>query len=73
MKPRASTRVFALAVGPAIAVAALHAAPRADGQTGPGWISLFDGKTNGLFAEGPFTLQHGDGVIKFRKVALEPL
>jgi Domain of Unknown Function (DUF1080) len=28
---------------------------------------------NGLFAEGPITLQHGDGVIKFRKVAIKPL
>jgi hypothetical protein len=28
---------------------------------------------NGLFTEGPFTLQHGDGVIKFRKVAVKPL
>lgn len=28
---------------------------------------------NGLFTEGPFTLQHGDGVIKFRKVAIKPL
>jgi hypothetical protein len=28
---------------------------------------------NGLFAEGPFTLQHGSGVIKFRKVAIKPL
>ena len=28
---------------------------------------------NGLFAEGPFTLQHGDGVIKFRKIAVKPL
>ena len=28
---------------------------------------------NGLFAEGPFTLQHGEGVIKFRKVAVKPL
>ena len=28
---------------------------------------------NGLFAEGPFTLQHGTGVIKFRKVAVKPL
>jgi Domain of Unknown Function (DUF1080) len=28
---------------------------------------------NGLFAEGPFTLQHGEGVIKFRKVAIKPL
>ena len=28
---------------------------------------------NGMFAEGPFTLQHGAGVIKFRKVAIKPL
>jgi len=28
---------------------------------------------NGLFVEGPITLQHGDGVIKFRKVAIKPL
>jgi hypothetical protein len=28
---------------------------------------------NGLFTEGPFTLQHGSGVIKFRKVAVKPL
>jgi hypothetical protein len=28
---------------------------------------------NGLFAEGPLTLQHGAGVIKFRKVAIKPL
>ena len=28
---------------------------------------------NGLFTEGPFSLQHGAGVIKFRKVAIKPL
>jgi hypothetical protein len=28
---------------------------------------------NDLFKEGPFTLQHGSGVIKFRKVAIKPL
>ena len=28
---------------------------------------------NGLFAEGPFTLQFGSGVMKFRKVAIKPL
>lgn len=28
---------------------------------------------NGIFEEGPFTLQHGEGVIKFRKVAVKPL
>ena len=28
---------------------------------------------NGMFEEGPFTLQYGAGVIKFRKVAVKPL
>jgi hypothetical protein len=28
---------------------------------------------NGMFEEGPFALQHGAGVIKFRKVAIKPL
>jgi Domain of Unknown Function (DUF1080) len=28
---------------------------------------------NGLFEEGPFTLQHGEGVIRWRKVAVKPL
>jgi hypothetical protein len=28
---------------------------------------------NGLFVEGPITLQHGSGVMKFRKVAIRPL
>ena len=28
---------------------------------------------NGLFTEGPFALQHGAGVMKFRKVAIKPL
>lgn len=28
---------------------------------------------NGLFAEGPITLQYGSGEIKFRKVAIKPL
>lgn len=28
---------------------------------------------NGLFTEGPITLQHGSGIIKFRKVAIKPL
>jgi hypothetical protein len=28
---------------------------------------------NGLFDEGPFALQHGAGVIKFRQVAIKPL
>lgn len=28
---------------------------------------------NGMFDKGPFTLQHGAGVIKFRKVAVKPL
>ena len=28
---------------------------------------------NGLLKEGPFALQHGAGVMKFRKVAIKPL
>ena len=28
---------------------------------------------NGLFVEGPLTLQHGAGVMKFRKVAIKPM
>jgi 3-keto-disaccharide hydrolase len=28
---------------------------------------------NGMYQEGPFALQHGAGVIKFRKVAIKPL
>jgi hypothetical protein len=28
---------------------------------------------NGMFEEGPFTLQYGSGVVKFRKVAVKPL
>jgi Domain of Unknown Function (DUF1080) len=44
---RISTRTFALAVGLIIAAVALYAAPRAAGQTGPGWVSLFDGQTIG--------------------------
>jgi len=44
---RVATRAFALAVGLIIAGAALYGVPRAVGQTGPGWVSLFDGKTIG--------------------------
>ncbi len=40
-------------------------------------VSMNGAKTselhNGLFVEGPITLQHGAGVIKFRKVAIKPL
>jgi hypothetical protein len=28
---------------------------------------------SGFFTEGPFTLQYGAGVVKFRKVAVKPL
>lgn len=41
-------------------------------------IVVLNGETtvdfeNGMFNEGPFALQHGGGVIKFRKVAIKPL
>ena len=42
-----SPRTCALAVGLIIAAAAIYTAPRAVGQTGPGWVSLFDGTTIG--------------------------
>jgi len=44
---RISTRAVALAVVLAVAAGAIHAASRAEGQTGPGWVSLFDGKAIG--------------------------
>ena len=44
---RIATRALALVVGLIIAAAAMHAVPRAAGQTGPGWVSLFDGKAIG--------------------------
>jgi hypothetical protein len=45
---RASTRAFALAMGLiVVAFAAIHAAPPVSGQTGPGWVMLFDGKSMG--------------------------
>jgi Domain of Unknown Function (DUF1080) len=43
----ASTHAIALAVGLIIAAAAIHGAPPAEGQSGPGWVSLFDGRTIG--------------------------
>lgn len=44
---RASKRTFRLAVALVTAVAAIHDAREAMAQTGPGWVSLFDGKTIG--------------------------
>ncbi|MGA7487534.1 MAG: DUF1080 domain-containing protein [Xanthobacteraceae bacterium] len=45
---RASTRAFALVMGLVVVVfVAIHAAPRAAGQTGPGWVTLLDGKNMG--------------------------
>jgi hypothetical protein len=43
--PRQSPCAAALAAGLVIAAVALHAMPRAEGQTGAGWVALFDGKT----------------------------
>jgi hypothetical protein len=42
-----STRALAYAVGLIIVAAAIYTVPQATGQTGPGWVSLFDGKTIG--------------------------
>jgi hypothetical protein len=47
MMQRVSTRACVLAVSLIIAAVAIYGAPRAAAQTGPGWVSLFDGKTIG--------------------------
>lgn len=44
---RISTRAFAIALSLIMAVAAIPGGPGAAAQTGPGWVSLFDGKTIG--------------------------
>ena len=45
---RLSIRAFALAMGlVTLGLAAIHLAPQAASQTGPGWITLIDGKTMG--------------------------
>jgi len=45
---RALNRPFALTIGLVVmAVAAIYLAPQSAGQTGPGWVSLFDGKDIG--------------------------
>jgi hypothetical protein len=45
---RLSARAFALLAGMAVvAFAAIHFAPQAFGQSGPGWVTLLDGKTMG--------------------------
>lgn len=44
----ASTRAFALAIGLiVIAFGAIYFIPQASGQTGPGWVTLLDGKNMG--------------------------
>ncbi|MBI2587069.1 MAG: DUF1080 domain-containing protein [Rhodospirillales bacterium] len=44
----ASARAFALAIGLfIIAFATIHFAPQASGQSGPGWVTLLDGKNMG--------------------------
>jgi hypothetical protein len=42
-----STRALALGAGFIIAAVAFYAAPPAAGQSGPGWVALFDGTTIG--------------------------
>jgi hypothetical protein len=42
---RAPIRAFAFAIG--VTAAALAGAPQASAQSGPGWVTLFDGKTIG--------------------------
>jgi hypothetical protein len=44
---RLSSRAFGLAAGVIVTAAVLQFAPWAAGQTGPGWVALFDGKAIG--------------------------
>jgi hypothetical protein len=70
---RVSTRGFAFAVGLIIAAAAIHPTPRATGQTGPGWVSLFDGQTIGSEWDrvGETNWRVEDGAIVADKLATE--
>ena len=63
---RISTRAYALAVGLiVVAFAAIHLALQASGQTGPGWVALFDGNTIGSEWDrvGETNLRVEDGAI----------
>ena len=63
--PMTSTRALALASGLLIAgFAAVQVAPPASGQTGPGWVQLFDGKTmNGWSPTGEANWRIEDGAL----------
>jgi hypothetical protein len=50
---RTSTRAFALAVGLIVlALVAMYLVPQASAQTGPGWVTLLDGKNMGDWNRG---------------------
>jgi hypothetical protein len=62
----ASTRAFALVTGLIVAFAAVHAA----GQSGPGWVTLFDGKALGEWDHvGEANWRVEDGAIVADKLA----
>jgi hypothetical protein len=71
---RTPTRAFALVAGLFIAgFAAMHAAPPASGQTGPGWTQLFDGRTlNGWDQVGAANWRIEDGAIVADKSTANP-
>jgi Domain of Unknown Function (DUF1080) len=68
-----TTRAFALAFGAAGAlVTALALPPPAVGQSGPGWIQLFDGKTlDGWEQSGKANWRVQDGAIVADKLEME--
>jgi hypothetical protein len=68
-----ATRALALAVGvTGAAFAALQAAPPASGQSGPGWVQLFDGKTlDGWDMSGQANWRVEDGAIVADKLMQE--
>jgi Domain of Unknown Function (DUF1080) len=63
---RHASRAFALVTGLIVAFAAVHAA----GQSGPGWVTLFDGKTMGDWDQvGEANWRVEDGAIVADKLA----
>ena len=67
-----SMRAFALVSGLTAAVAAIAVSPAAAGQSGPGWVQLFDGKTlDGWDQVGKANWRVEDGAIVADKLMME--
>jgi hypothetical protein len=67
---RLSTCAFAIVAGLAAALVAIQAVPPAAGQSGPGWVTLFDGKALGEWDRvGEANWRVEDGAIVADKLA----